>query len=67
MSWLNKLSIRTRLYLGTLFSLVMLLLVGGLGYVALETTHRQVQDVFSSKVQVLSDMEGRCCTNAGRS
>ena len=57
MSWLNKLSIRTRLYLGTLFSLVMLLLVGGLGYVALETTHRQVQDVFSSKVQVLSDME----------
>ncbi|MEG2999941.1 MAG: methyl-accepting chemotaxis protein [Comamonas sp.] len=57
MQWLNKLSIRTRLYLGTLFSLVMLLLVGGLGYVALETTHRQVQDVFSSKVQVLSDME----------
>ena len=57
MSWLNKLSIRTRLYLGTLFSLVMLLLVGGLGYVALESTHRQVQDVLSSKVQVLSDME----------
>ena len=57
MQWLNKLSIRTRLYLGTLFSLVMLLLVGGLGYVALETTHRKVQDVFSSKVQVLSDME----------
>ena len=57
MPWLHKLSIRTRLYLGTLFSLVMLLLVGGLGYVALETTHRQVQDVFTSKVQVLSDME----------
>ena len=57
MQWLNKLSIRARLYMGTLFSLVMLLLVGGLGYVALETTHRQVQEVFSSKVQVLSDME----------
>ncbi|MDR2324435.1 MAG: methyl-accepting chemotaxis protein [Acidovorax sp.] len=57
MQWLNKLSIRTRLYLGTLFSLVMLLLVGGVGYGALASTHSQVQDMFSSKVQVLSQME----------
>lgn len=57
MQWLNKLSIRTRLYLGTLFSVAMLLLVGGVGYGALATTHLQVQDMFSSKVQVLSQME----------
>ena len=57
MRWLNRLSIRTRLYLGTLFSLVMLLVVGGLGYGALDSTQRQVQEVFSRKVQVLSDME----------
>ncbi|WP_370678546.1 methyl-accepting chemotaxis protein [Comamonas sp. GB3 AK4-5] len=57
MQWLNKLSIRVRLYLGTLFSVVMLLLVGGVGYGALTTTHLQVQDMFSNKVQVLSQME----------
>lgn len=41
-----------RRYLGTLFSLVMLLL-GGVGYGALASTCRQVQDMFGSKVQVL--------------
>jgi methyl-accepting chemotaxis protein len=38
MNALNRLSIRTRLYFGTVFSLVLLVVIGAMGYLALERT-----------------------------
>ena len=42
MNALNRLSIRTRLYFGTVFSLVLLVVIGAMGYLALERTRNKI-------------------------
>lgn len=54
MGLLGRFSIRTRLYFGTVFSLVLLVLVGALGYVALDRTRSTLQDLFANQVQTLT-------------
>ncbi|AVS60867.1 chemotaxis protein [Paracidovorax avenae] len=56
MNTLGRLSIRTRLYFGTIFSLVLLVVIGGLGYLALDRTRDTLQVLFSQRVQTLTDM-----------
>ncbi len=56
MDILGRLSIRTRLYFGTVFSLVLLIVIGGLGYLALDRTRDTLQVLFSERVQTLTDM-----------
>ena len=56
MSVLGRLSIRSRLYFGTVFSLVLLLVIGALGYVALDRTRATMQVLFAERVQTLTDM-----------
>ena len=46
MNALGRFSIRTRLYLGTVFSLILLVVIGAMGYVALDRTRGTLQ-VFS--------------------
>jgi methyl-accepting chemotaxis protein len=53
---LGRLSIRARLYFGTVFSLALLVLVGGMGYVALDRTRTTLQVLFAERVQTLTDM-----------
>ena len=50
---LGRFSIRTRLYFGTVFSLILLVLIGAMGYVALDRTRGtlQVLDWLVAKVQ----------------
>lgn len=48
MNTLGRLSIRTRLYFGTIFSLVLLVVIGGLGYLALDRTRDTLQVLFPS-------------------
>ncbi|MBF6631271.1 MAG: MCP four helix bundle domain-containing protein [Comamonas sp.] len=56
MKFAANLSIKSRLYCGTLFCLSMLLLVGGTGFYALEQTRSTVEDVFATRVQTLTDI-----------
>ncbi len=56
MNALGRLSIRARLYFGTIFSLVLLIVIGGMGYVALDRTRATLQELFSQRVQTLTDM-----------
>ncbi len=56
MNALNRLSIRTRLYFGTVFSLVLLVVIGAMGYVALERTRTTLEVLFTQRVQTLADM-----------
>ena len=53
---LSRFSIRTRLYFGTIFSLILLVVIGTLGYVALDRTRDTLQVLFSQRVQTLTDM-----------
>ena len=53
---LGRLSIRARLYFGTAFSLALLVLVGGMGYVSLDRTRTTLQVLFAERVQTLTDM-----------
>ncbi|PIF28896.1 methyl-accepting chemotaxis protein [Acidovorax sp. 56] len=56
MNALNRLSIRTRLYFGTVFSLVLLVVIGAMGYLALERTRATLEVLFTQRVQTLTDM-----------
>ncbi|CAM3486990.1 methyl-accepting chemotaxis protein [Paracidovorax anthurii] len=56
MNALGRLSIRTRLYFGTIFSLVLLVVIGAMGYLALDHTRDTLQVLFSQRVQTLTDM-----------
>ncbi|HAU57322.1 MAG TPA: chemotaxis protein [Comamonadaceae bacterium] len=56
MNALGRLSIRARLYFGTIFSLILLIVIGGMGYVALDRTRVTLQELFSQRVQTLTDM-----------
>ncbi|PIF93432.1 HAMP domain-containing protein [Acidovorax sp. 62] len=56
MNALNRLSIRTRLYFGTVFSLVLLVVIGAMGYMALERTRTTLEVLFTQRVQTLTDM-----------
>ena len=49
-------SIRTRLYFATVFSLLLLVGVGLLGYVGLDRTRDTVAVLFKQHVQTLTDM-----------
>ena len=53
---LGRFSIRTRLYFGTVFSLVLLVVIGAMGYGALDRTRATLQVLFSQRVQTLTDM-----------
>ena len=64
MKFIANLSIKSRLYCGTLFCLALLTLLGGAGFYTLEHTRATVEEVFASRVQTLTDiMELR--TNLG--
>ena len=56
MNALGRLSIRTRLYFGTIFSLVLLVVIGGMGYVALDRTRGTLEILFAQRVQTLTDI-----------
>ena len=56
MNALGRFSIRTRLYFGTVFSLVLLVVIGAMGYLALDSTRATLQVLFSQRVQTLTDM-----------
>ncbi len=56
MNALGRFSIRTRLYFGTIFSLILLVVIGAMGYVALDRTRGTLQELFSQRVQTLTDM-----------
>jgi len=56
MNVLGRLSIRARLYFGTIFSLVLIVVIGAMGYVALDRTRGTLQELFSQRVQTLTDM-----------
>lgn len=56
MTTLGRISIRTRLYFGTVFSLILLVIIGAMGYVALDRTRSTLQVLFSERVQTLTDM-----------
>jgi len=56
MNPLGRLSIRARLYFGTVFSLLLLIVIGAMGYAALHRTQQTLQELFSQRVQTLTDM-----------
>ncbi|WP_406624349.1 methyl-accepting chemotaxis protein [Acidovorax sp. SDU_ACID1] len=56
MTTLGRLSIRARLYFATVFSLVLLAVVGAMGYTALDRTRGILQELFAQRVQTLTDM-----------
>ncbi|RYF69462.1 MAG: chemotaxis protein, partial [Comamonadaceae bacterium] len=56
MNALGRLSIRARLYFGTVFSLSLLIVIGAMGYIALARTQGTLQVLFSQRVQTLTDM-----------
>ena len=56
MNFVANLSIKRRLYCGTLFCLAMLAAIGGAGFYALEQTHHTVEEVFATRVQTLTDI-----------
>lgn len=56
MPLLSRMSIRARLYFGTIFSLVLLVVIGAMGYLALERTRSTLDVLFSERVQTLTDV-----------
>ena len=56
MKFVANLSIKSRLYCGTLFCLAMLLTIGAAGFYALEQTRTTVEEVFATRVQTLTDI-----------
>lgn len=52
----SNLSIRHRLYSGTVFCLSMLMLIGATGFYALKQTGATVEHVFDSRVQTLNQI-----------
>ena len=56
MNALGRFSIRTRLYFATTFSLVLLVVIGGMGFIALDRTRGTLETLFSQRVQTLTDM-----------
>ena len=58
---LGRLSIRARLYFGTAFSLALLVLVGGMGYVSLDRTRTTLQVLFAERVQTAYGLRLRGC------
>lgn len=56
MKFVANLSIKSRLYCGTLFCLAMLVIIGGAGFYALEQTRKTVEDIFTTRVQTLVDI-----------
>lgn len=56
MTVLGSISIRTRLYFATIFSLILLVAIGAMGYIALDRTRSTLQVLFSERVQTLTDM-----------
>lgn len=56
MKFVANLSIKSRLYCGTLFCLAMLLVIGAAGFFALEHTRTTVEEVFATRVQSLTDI-----------
>ena len=56
MNALGRLSIRARLYFGTIFSLVLLVIIGAMGFIALDRTRGTLEVLFSQWVQTLTDM-----------
>ena len=56
MKFVANLSIKSRLYCGTLFCLAMLVIIGSAGFYALEQTRTTVEDVFATRVQTLTDI-----------
>ena len=64
MKFVANLSIKSRLYCGTLFCLTMLLIIGGAGFYALEQTRTTVEEVFATRVQTLTDIS-ELRTNVG--
>ncbi|WP_082447954.1 methyl-accepting chemotaxis protein [Xylophilus sp. Leaf220] len=53
---LNRLSIRARLYFGTGFSIVLLMLVGAIGYGGLQQTRGTLKLLLEERVQTLVDV-----------
>ncbi|WP_394791568.1 methyl-accepting chemotaxis protein [Rhodoferax sp.] len=56
MNPLNRFSIRFRLYFSTAFSLLLLVVIGLLGYWALDSTRGTVKVLVEQKVQALTDL-----------
>ena len=56
MNALGRLSISARLYFGTIFSLVLLVIIGAMGFIALDRTRGTLEVLFSQRVQTLTDM-----------
>lgn len=56
MKFVANMSIKSRLYCGTLFCLTMLVVIGAAGFYALEQTRATVEDVFTTRVQTLTDI-----------
>ena len=56
MNFLGRFSIRTRVYFGTVFSLILLVVIGAMVYVALDRTRGTLQELFAERVQTLTDM-----------
>lgn len=56
MRFIANMSIKSRLYCGTLFCLTMLVFIGACGFYALEHTRTTVEDVFATRVQTLTDI-----------
>ena len=56
MKFVANLSIKSRLYCGTLFCLAMLMVIGAAGFFALERTRSTVEKVFATRVQSLTDI-----------
>ena len=57
MNFLNRLSIRARLYFGTGFSLVLLTVIGLTGFWALNSTQATLKTLLEQKVQVLTTLD----------
>jgi len=53
---LNRLSIRARLYFSMVFSLLALILIGAMGYGALDSTRNTMKELLTQKVPVLTDV-----------
>ncbi len=62
---LRRLSLRARLTLGTVFSLLLLTAIGALGYWALEDTRATLQEQLEGRVQAIVDT-GELRTTLGR-
>jgi len=56
MTVLGRLSVRARLYFATVFALLLLTIVGGMGYWGLDRARATTQLLFAKQVQTLTDM-----------